>query len=75
MPVAEELHGGGEVDCLVKVAEAAGGGLAGGQERQVPSPGGLGGEVGDVERTVPEDKSAAVRGGMLLACMAGQVYP
>jgi hypothetical protein len=42
VPVAEELHGDGQVDRFVEVT-VGGGGLAGGQECQVPVAGGLGG--------------------------------
>jgi hypothetical protein len=36
VPVAEELYGGGEVDGLVQVPQAAGRGLAGEQEGELP---------------------------------------
>ena len=75
MPVAEELHGGGEVDRFVEVADAAGGGLAGGEERQVPALGGLGGQVGDGQCAVPEGEAAAGGVGVLLAGVAGQMHP
>ena len=51
--VAQELHGGGEVDGFVKCPGAAGSGLAGGQERQLSWSGVvLLGQVSDAQWTV-----------------------
>ena len=57
VPVPDELHGCGEVDRFVEVAHAASGGLAGGQECQVPALGGLPGQVGDRRMWRPRGRS------------------
>jgi hypothetical protein len=47
------------MDRLVKVPDSPGGGLARGQEREVPASGGPGGEVSNRQRAVPEREAAS----------------
>ena len=53
MPVAEKLHGSGDVDRFIEVPHAADSSFAGGQKRQVPELGGLRRQFRDGQRVIP----------------------
>jgi hypothetical protein len=75
VPVAEELHRRSEVDCFIEVVHAPSGGLACGEECQVPVLGALPGQISDRQSCIPQGETAACRVGVLLAGVAGQMHP
>src|SRR5690349_7461768 len=72
MAVTGELHGGGEVNRLVRQPHTADGGLAGGKEGQLGGRKLFGSKLQDGEGTVGEVNRATARIHEVLTPMAGE---